>query len=157
MRLVCGISFFPNREWTELLANVDTQWYEWYVFRAPAFKWALFRVSTYLIEQVLVIRTVVIKEHSMNSVSGRQNITTTAFFFNGQFSFIRTGWHRPELSGWTQFFRKWPRVCEIQGSSYCYFKGTRWQTVRTDTDAFLKTASTLRIIFVRISLLSLPK
>jgi len=156
MHLVCGIAFFPNGEWTELLASIDTEWYEWYVCRAPAFKWALFWALTYLIEHGLVNRTVVVKEHSMNSASGRQNITTPVFFFNGQFSFTRAGWHRPKRSGWTQFFRKWPRVWEIQGSSYCYLKGTRRQTVGTDTDAFLKKANTW-IIFFRIRLLSLPK
>ena len=38
----------------------------------------------------------------------------------------------------------------MQGSACCYLKGTRWQTVRTDTDAFLKKANTSWIIFVRI-------
>ena len=157
MRLVCGIAFFPNREWAELLTNIDTQWYEWYVYRTRAFKWSFLWVLTYLFKHVLVNRTVVVKEHSMNGVSGRQNISTQVFFFNAQFSFTRTGWHRPKLPGWTQFFRKWPRVWEIQGSSYCYLKGTRCQTVRTDTDAFLKKVNTSWIIFVRISLLSSPK
>lgn len=157
MRLVCGIAFFPNREWTELLANIDTQWYECHACRAHAFKWSFFWVLTYLIKHVLVNLTVVVKEHSMNSVSGCQNITTPVFFFNAEFSFTRTGWHRPKLSGWTQFFRKWPRVWEIQGNSYCYLKVTRWQTVRADTNAFLKKTNTSWIIFVRISSLSPPK
>jgi hypothetical protein len=61
------------------------------LLESPCVKWSWFRVLTYLFNNVLVSRTVVVKKHSTNSVSGRQNFTTQVFFFIGGFSFTLTG------------------------------------------------------------------
>lgn len=84
---------------------------------AEFMRWSsLFTSFTYLLKHVFVNHTVVVKEYSMKSVSGRQNCTTPVFFFMGDFSFLWSRWHRPKLSGWQQFFRKWLRVWKVQGS-----------------------------------------